>query len=500
MQKAPGVVTTVWRAHTAHPVAVLVAWILIYNIGKIAYNLFFHPLRKYPGPLLARSTYHWKQNRNTKGILPQSLKLLHEKYGPIVRLAPNELSFIQGKAWKDIYGYHSGYEMTKEEGFYKPMGHREPDNIITASRERHTQIRRSISHGFSERAMRGQEPIIGGYVDLMISRLAEKSKEGPVDMVAWLNYATFDIITSLGLGHDLKNLENSSNHPWVNMGPAVVKELAFMQLLIQFLPVGFVHKIFQSNFFSARKNHFGYARDRVRERMQLDVERPDFLEGLIHMKEPMELDELVGNAQIIITAGSETTSSLLASTLFLLGKHPEIKARLTKEVRSSFKDEKDITLLSVSHLTYMLAVLNESMRRFPPVAIGFPRVVPKGGHDIAGHFIPENTTVGVWQLPSYHNENNFVEPLVFNPERFLGDPKFANDDMSVLQPFGVGPRNCIGKTLAYAEMRVVLARLLYKFDMELAPGNDDWLLNQRVFTFWHKGPLPIYLTVADGSE
>jgi cytochrome P450 len=84
---------------------------------------------------------------------------------------------------------------------------------------------------------------------------------------------------------------------------------------------------------------------------------------------------------------------VLSGFFFLIGSHPEVLAKLTKEVRSSFNNEEEITLTSVGQLEYMLACLDEALRMYPPVPIGMPRVVPKGGFRIAGHMVPEDVSV-----------------------------------------------------------------------------------------------------------
>lgn len=64
-----------------------------------------------------------------------------------------------------------------------------------------------------------------------------------------------------------------------------------------------------------------------------------------------------------------------------------------------------------------------------------------------------------------------------------------------MRPFSAGPRDCIGKNLAYAEMRVVVALLLWHFDLEALPGQDDWIAKQKVYnSVWAKGPLMIKWT------
>lgn len=157
------------------------------------------------------------------------------------------------------------------------------------------------------------------------------------------------------------------------------------------------------------------------------------------------MGKLEMNAGLLIIAGSETTATLLSGAMFLLLTHPEALAKLTDEVRSSFSSDGEITLLSVGNLSYMLACLNESLRQYPPVASGLPRLSPKGGALVDGRFVAEGTQVAVWQWAISHNPDHWTKPMEFHPERFLGDPEFKDDKLDAMQPFSVGPRNCIGR-------------------------------------------------------
>lgn len=105
------------------------------------------------------------------------------------------------------------------------------------------------------------------------------------------------------------------------------------------------------------------------------------------------MEKLFMNASVLIVAGSETTATVLAGVTFLLLRHPEKLARLKDEVRNAFESADDITMAKASQLDYMLACLEETMRLYPPVPIGVPRVVPKGGRIICGSYVPENVSV-----------------------------------------------------------------------------------------------------------
>ncbi|KAK7752967.1 hypothetical protein SLS62_005126 [Diatrype stigma] len=406
------------------------------------------------------------------GDLPYVVKKLHDVYGPVVRIAPYELSFIDPQAWKDIYGHHPSYEMAKDMRWYRPEGNHIASNIVTADREAHSLLRRQLSAGFSERAMRAQEPIFRQYIDLLMQRLAEHSKDGlkPVDMAAWFNFTTFDVIGNLAFGSDFDCLEKSRHHPWIEALTSSQMENGIMRAILDFLPPTIIFLLYKAGLFRGKKEHNDYSRRKILERLDMEPDRPDFIEGLIKKRDVIvsiaypipkttlksiqpetnhtdlqTQEELESNASVLVIAGSETTSSLLSGALYLLGSHRDILDKVVQEVRTTFNNEGEINLITVNGLSYMLACLNETLRRYPPAPNGFPRLVPKGGGTIAGHFIPQDTAVSVWQLAANYSSRNFTEAEEFHPERFLGDEKFAKDDLSAMQPFSVGPRNCIGK-------------------------------------------------------
>ncbi|KAI1143281.1 cytochrome P450 ClCP1 [Hypoxylon sp. FL0543] len=473
------------------------ALIVLFIVGKALYNAFLHPLRSFPGPFFWRISPYPRYIRQMKGDLPMYMTKLHAKYGPIVRISPNELSFSDPQAWKDIYGHrHNGEpELSKYDRFYRTIDN-VPRGIINESREEHALLRRQLSHGFSERSMQLQEPIIGQYVDLLILRMREQCNGGntPLNMREWLNWTTFDVIGDLGFGSAFGCLEKSDYHPWVKLVANSVKQTSLLMALsgLGFRPL--VRLALRIGGMSITDNQ-AIIRAKLKQRFELGVERPDFLEGLIKKKDGSQLSfmQIAANAGTLIVAGSETTATLLSGAIYFLTTHPDKLDRLAKEVRSSFNNDDEITLTSVGKLSYMLACLNEALRCYPPVPTGLPRQVPKGGVFISGKFIPEGTVVAVWQYAINHDSRYWTEPNTFAPERFLGDPKFKGDQLDAMQPFSTGPRNCIGRNLAYAEMRLILARIIYNFDMTIDDGSREWLEHNEAYNLWHKPPLNIYV-------
>lgn len=164
----------------------------------------------------------------------------------------------------------------------------------------------------------------------------------------------------------------------------------------------------------------------------------------------------------LIVAGSETAATLLSGCIFYLCTHARVMAKLVNEIRTAFAHEREISFRSAAELTYLSAVIEESLRVYPPFVTSLARIVPEGGSLVDGHFVAEGvrchnrydefrpdfkqTVVACHHYASYHSVTNFALPDEFIPERWHGnDPRFEHDRKDVLQPFSLGPRNCLGK-------------------------------------------------------
>jgi len=167
-----------------------------YTSLRLIYNVLLHPLRTYPGPLL------WKAARLRwvialqKGYLHRDLLDLHNQYGPVVRIAPDELSYIDPQAWKDIYTTRLGHA-TIERGavWFQKATPDEPFSIMGHNEEHHARYRRAFMGAFSDKAIKDQSPRIEEYVEFMMQKFREMAESGStvLDIVTWLNFVTFDI-------------------------------------------------------------------------------------------------------------------------------------------------------------------------------------------------------------------------------------------------------------------------------------------------------------------
>ncbi|KAI5918888.1 cytochrome protein [Camillea tinctor] len=492
--------------HDVSPLQGTLNIVIIFTLLGIAhlcfnavYNLYFHPLRHIPGPRLWIAFPMTRALKMISGDSEYYIRSLHEKYGETVRLSPAAVSFINPQAWKDIYGHgHKDYPKHYPKGV-----HMDPKKILSANASDHFRYRRAMLPVFSDRALVQQEPLIRVYVDLLVGRLREASQaKAPTDMVRWYNFTTFDLIADLAFGTPLQGLAEGKSNAWLENIKNMMRLMPIL-VMVGMSPLfgKMLYLLAGSKIRDSQDNHMAHvtklSMDRINRVKQAD--RGDFMDYLMRSRgQAHELtdEELVANSDLIMLAGSETTASLLSGVTYWLLKTPHALKRVTEEVRNAFNSEDEITFNETrARLPYMMACLDEGLRLFPPIPLGLPRIIPKGPPvQISGWTIPQDSVVSVHHLSAYHSELNFHRAQEYIPERWLpestGDSAspFFNDRRDAHKPFSFGPRDCIGRNLAYHEMRLIMARILWNFDLALDERCSDWH-NQKILSIWEKPPL-----------
>lgn len=460
------------------------------------YNVLFHPLRNYPGPKLAAATGLVFFYKLLCGEEVAWEVAMHKKYGEVVRLGPDRLTFISPQAWKDIAGPGAGkrLENTKDWGQFAPnlRGDRSlGSEFVTAT---HRARRRVYAPAFSERALKEQEPLINGYANSLLEILkdhANSNQDTGVDIAKLLNCTTFDVMADLAFGEPLGLLEQSEYTPWVQAVFQNIRNLSIGRLALEYKVLGLMVRWCTPRYMKeGAQSHYNHTHDRVEKRLErgIDIGKPDIWKLAMEKTDYSELSRrhMTADAGGFMLAGTETTATLLSGLIYLLLKHPKHMRSLQTEVRALKKEE--LTLEVLSHLSFMTACITEGLRVYSPAPIPFFRAIPKGGNRICGEWIPERTRVAVPHFAAYHSPLNFKDPDAFIPERWFPGTGYENDRKDVFNPFSVGPRNCIGQNLANHEMRIILALLIWNFDFELCPESEGWL-DQKVHFLWVKPQL-----------
>ena len=389
----------------------------LYLLGCFIYNLYFHPLRRYPGPVLARCSRLWYTFYFVRGKFHLATQRAHEKYGDVVRVAPDELSYIATSAWKDIYGHRAGKpEMSKDPVFYANI--LSTGSLVTAPRERHGFIRRQLAHSFSASALREQESLVESYADLLIFKLSEACEKGskPVNIVAWYNvcdsvaevnmmlmsvqYYTFDVISDLAFGESFGCLKSNNYHPWVSTIVGGVKGSLLMKVGTHYpLLKTAINKLLVSKaMIEKKKYHRQMTVERLNKRLQQSTDRTDFLVKMVEPDSGVSHEEMLANASLLTVAGSETTATLLSALTYLLLKNPGERRKLREELESAFQSADQITCESTRHQPYLAACLEEGLRLFPPLPTSLPRKTPVGGDYINGAWVAEDVSTATSNL------------------------------------------------------------------------------------------------------
>ncbi|KAI1756215.1 averantin oxidoreductase [Xylaria castorea] len=479
----------------------LVLAITYYGVVSI-YNIWLHPLSKYPGPRLAAASPLWMISSYFQGRTPTDLLRLHNQYGPVVRTGPNELSYLNPIQWREIYGYKPAgqAEFAKDPKYFS--GLKGDPIIFNADRHYHGYVRKLLAHGFSEKSLREQEPVLKEYIDTLFRRLYEECGNGeqPVNIESWYNYLLFDFMGFLTFGESFNCLITGSLHEWVGIFFSLGRSLFYHQinsrlpfLLGRLVEIQFIPRKVKRDLITLK----ALTEEKIDHRLKNHPPFPDFTDKLVEAFNAgkMSLQQLEGNAQVLIAASGETTATLLSGLTFLLLKHPRVLAKLTKEIRKTFNHPDDITISGVNGCKYLLGCIEEALRVYPPSSQPHHRIIPAGGASVNGEFLPAGTSVSIPIYAMSNSPLNWKQPEAFIPERWTGeDARFSNDKRESSQPFSYGPRNCIGRNLAYVQIKLVMARLIWHFNIEDAT-EGNWM-DQKVFMVWQKSPLWIKLRPA----
>lgn len=204
----------------------------------------------------------------------------------------------------------------------------------------------------------------------------------------------------------------------------------------------------------------------IEQRMTSEEEINDLLNMLLETRyedtgEGMSVKQLVDEIKVLFIAGHETTANALTFTLHLLGRNPDVQQKVFDEI-VEIESQSDNIVEQLQKITYTNAVLNESMRLFPPAWITDRQNVTDD--TLVGFHIKKETLIGVSFYELHRNPKYWKNPDEFNPERFLGEQKKLS--MQYFYPFGAGPRMCIGAGFAIYEMCLTIAQIVKKYEIK----------------------------------
>ncbi|OJJ03931.1 hypothetical protein ASPVEDRAFT_73527 [Aspergillus versicolor CBS 583.65] len=286
----------------------------------------------------------------------------------------------------------------------------------------------------------------------------------------------FDFMAKELFSEILDCLRKATYLPWVDMLFGSIKAWAFLSVIKYFPSLTIILKplilFYCRDLLRHRDIKLNSITAKTPQRSDVALDIPNFISYITNAtskKAILSPEELFTNTSFLIIAGSKITATLLSGYTYHLLTNPAVYTELATQVRGRFHSLSEITFAATAKMPYLRAALQESLRMYPPLPLGMPRVIPAGGALICGSYVPEKTAVSASSWSAYQSPRNFTNPTTFLPQRWLEDnPEGGDDKKTVLQPFSVGPHGSPGRSLAFAEASLILCRLVWEFDLVLA--------------------------------
>ncbi|KAF7671296.1 cytochrome p450 [Alternaria burnsii] len=465
--------------------------LILYLSTYIVYQRFLHPLAKFPGPFFASLTDLWQVSEFLSLKQPYNLTALHEKYGQFVRYGPDKISTTAEDAIPIIY--QKGGRMFPKTEFYDAYGSHIPNIFGMRDESKHSVRRRNMSYSFSASSVKKMEDLLDENVKILKQKLCKYAESGEaVDLKRLFKLYTIDVLGELAFSRSfaVQETDDESRVPPVvehSLLAAVTGAWPAMTFrLKRWLPK--VPSQTLRRLFEGRAAVAKLAATCVQERLtalrnakDLDddaaaPERKDLLTSLILAKDPdtgerLSQIDLEAEAFGFIIAGTHTTSATTSLLFYHLLEAPQIMRKCVTEIDSQLpalcEDKPAYALAEVeASLPFLRKCVKENFRDTPVFTMPLARrVLTPEGVTVGGEHIPFGTSIAVCNHAFHHN------PAVWGDDHAIFDPDRWDQPETVargryLMHFGLGGRQCIGKTLAQTNIYKLTSTLLREFAFE----------------------------------
>ncbi|KAJ6092217.1 hypothetical protein N7467_004186 [Penicillium canescens] len=445
------------------------------------------------------------------------------KSSAILRIGPNNLSFGDIRAVRDIYGHSTSCVKDLK---YAITGGPHPNLFDVVNKADHSAKRKRLSAAFAIKNLVQWEfkvasttkRLLNAFDKLCTQPLPTNSFPDPSDLTVdfnhWINLFTIEAINNIALSSTLGLLEKGDDLVTAQRMDGSTYQAHYRKAQNQnaFILSHFVWDYGNFKLFSWISKLFPKWwrvwkdaepwKDVIYHQAVTRMDRhangedlDDFFSTMMNDKagEPHNLEwgEIVGEIGAIIDAGADTTAIALTQLIDLLIRHPEHLETLRQEVDGVLTEDEIVAPYdTVKHLPFLRACLDEAMRVIPPTSAGLPRRTPPEGGMILGEWIPGHTSVSMTIYGAHHDPTVFPNPDEFQPHRWM-DPEERKRMEPYFIPFSTGARGCIGRNISYLEQTVMLASLVHRY--EFALPSPEWKLTRHEAFNLLMGDMPIKL-------
>ncbi|KAI0437441.1 cytochrome P450 [Xylaria telfairii] len=453
-----------------------------YYIVLSVYRVFFHPLSRIPGPLLAKISDCYAGYFALGRSLHLRTHKDHGRYGSIMRYGPDRLVFNSAQAVHDIY---QNPKITKSSVYTLTVVQGATMMFNTISPQLHSHRRKIIGPALSERSIRFFEATLIEQIDVFL-RCISHAEKASVNLTDASKRLAMDVAGHLGFGFAL-HLQTKDDHRFILDGISLANYRINAYMNFPFLSRLQLDRIFKLSPIRAKwrqliekmiTSRLAQGQDAIRDFYSFVVGNLDAGTN------DLQQSELFGESQFFMSAGGDTVSCTIAALFFYLSRYPSCYDQLAREIRTNFASEDELRAgPKLSGCLYLRACIDEALRMSPPIAGTLWRqLASDDGNEpllIDGLTVPQGTHVGVNTYAIQHSEEYFPDPFIFKPERWMDKPTPDLPARSAAPlaarqafiPFSVGARSCAGKSLAYLESSLVLAKTLWSFDFEIPSGD-----------------------------
>ncbi|ROW15259.1 hypothetical protein VPNG_03106 [Cytospora leucostoma] len=430
---------------TSHWAGVAAATVIVYSLSRSIYNLYFHPISRYPGPKLAAISNVWYAYNWLTGRWPWKIEEVLRNYGDVVRIAPNELVFLTPEAARDIYLSHEKNLESFVKTDFEDLGEGDGGISFEIDPIKHREVARRLAPAFSIKNFKAKHATLDGYIDLFVDKMREVGGgERGVEMRRWADWLSMDISADMTYNRQMGQMKEMKNSIFLDAAINVNLFGTINQIMKKFpllspLMYLFIPPSVWLTMPRVMKINSQEVETRIQRRGR--TEHLDYFEQIVPADQPApsptdkkhitHLEQIAGQ---LLVAGWEPVSNQFYSSIFFLLKEPKVYATLVDEV--------------ICEISYFAAA----------------------------------------RSPRY-----FTEPLEFHPQRWLPpdhpqyDPRFKGDDLKAFMPFNQGPRACPGSAIAWAETRLYLAKVLWTFNLEAVRGQKiSFDKDFSFYSMWNK--------------
>ncbi|KAJ4387243.1 hypothetical protein N0V93_007832 [Gnomoniopsis smithogilvyi] len=423
------------------------------------------PVRTLPGPWYSRFTGLVLKYHIALGRRMHYVHTLHDKYGPIVRIAPREVAIADVQAAQAIHKVGSGF--TKSAWYEELTRKTRPDAVgdsgifLMRDPKEHAARRRLFARPFSNSALQANsEDAVREKVNLAVKKIREEYEwNGEADVMKWWTLMTTDVIAHLSFGESFGGLQQGKQTPFIDalqsaiMAGILFSEIPPLHWLAPYLPFKSIKRLLTAE--NILLEHGGLA---YRNMRTAAANTQNLFGQMLAQADSSEKAALTENtvrteAANFILAGSDTTAVTLTYLTWAVLKQPELRRALEAEV-SSLSD--DLTQEELRDAPLLNSVIEEALRLYGAAPGALPRDVPSSGATLCGRYIPPGVVVTTQAYTLHRLPDVFPNPSEFDGWRFIKQP-MTLEQKAAYMPFGGGTRVCLGIHLAMMELRLATA-------------------------------------------